>query len=397
MNAPDRLDNAVPHIAGWRRHLHRHPELGYDVEGTVAFVVERLGEFGVDEIVTGVGRTGVVGLIHGRGIDGATPAASRRVVGLRADMDALPIVEASGAEWSSTAPGRMHACGHDGHTAMLLGAAEALAADRGFDGTVALIFQPAEEGGAGGLAMVEDGMMERFGIDEVYGLHNMPGLAVGEFAIRSGPLMACADQFEIVIEGVGGHAAMPHDCIDPVVVASHLVLALQSIVSRNVVPTEPLVVTVTTMNVDGDAFNVIPQRVHLRGTLRAFDDAARAMGKRRIHELATGLSTSFGASAVVDYEDGYPPTVNDADKAAFCAAVARGVAGQARVDDQRAPSMGAEDFSYMLQRCPGAFIFMGNGDTASLHHPAYDFDDAAIVHGCRYWVSLVERALPLPG
>jgi len=396
MNAPDLMDNGLADVAGWRQHLHRHPELGYAVEGTAAFVVERLSEFGVDEIVTGIGRTGVVGLIHGRGVDGASAPDTRRVVGLRADMDALPIVEASGADWASLTPGHMHACGHDGHTAMLLGAARALAADRGFGGTVALIFQPAEEGGAGALAMVEDGLMERFGIDEVYGLHNMPGMPIGTFAIRPGPLMACADQFEIVVEGRGGHAAMPHHCIDPVVASSHLVLALQSIVSRSVTPTDPLVVSVTTMNVAGDAFNVIPQRVHLRGTLRAFDESVRLMGKQRVIALAEGICASFGATGTVDYEDGYPPTVNDAQKSVFCAEVARAVAGDAQVDDQRSPSMGAEDFSYLLQARPGAFIFMGNGDSASLHHPAYDFDDAAIAPGCRYWLELVSRALPLP-
>lgn len=392
----DRRDNGLADIAEWRRHLHRHPELGYEVEGTAAFVAERLTEFGCDEVVTGVGRTGVVGVIHGRHVDGDSTPDTRRVIGLRADMDALPINEASGAPWASLTPGHMHACGHDGHTAMLLGAARALAADRDFHGSVALIFQPAEEGGAGGLAMVEDGLMQRFGIDEVYGLHNMPGMPIGSFAIRPGPLMACADQFEIVIEGRGGHAAMPHDCIDPVVVSAHLVLALQGIVSRSVAPTEPLVVSVTTVNVEGDAFNVIPQRVHLRGTLRAFDEAVRVMGKERIRALTEGICASFGATGSLDYEDGYPPTVNDAARSAFCADVARAVAGEAQVDDDRTPSMGAEDFSYLLQARPGAFIFMGNGDSASLHHPAYDFDDEAIAHGCRYWLTLIERALPAP-
>lgn len=391
--AADRLHNGLPDIAEWRQHLHRHPELGYEVHDTAAFVAERLREFGCDEVATGIGRTGVVGLIRGRGLQD-TALDAQRVVGLRADMDALPILEASGAAWSSDTPGCMHACGHDGHTAMLLGAARALAADRDFNGSVAVIFQPAEEVGAGGEAMVLDGLMERFGIDEVYGLHNMPGLPVGQFALRPGPLMACADQFDIVVVGRGGHAAMPHECVDPVIIASQLVLALQGIVSRNVRPTDPLVVSITTMNVDGDAYNVIPQKVTIRGTLRAFDESVRLMGKQRLHELCEHLPAAFGGRATIDYEDGYPPTVNDVEKAGFCADVARAVAGEAGVDDDKPPVMGAEDFSYMLNARPGAFIFMGNGDSASLHHPAYDFDDAAIEHGCRYWLTLVDRALP---
>lgn len=389
VRATDLLDNRLPEIVAWRREIHSHPELDFAVERTAGFVAGKLREFGVDEIVEGVGRTGVVGLIHGRS------TGSGRVVGLRADMDALPIVEASGVGWASETRGKMHACGHDGHTAMLLGAAEALAASREFDGTVALIFQPAEEGGGGGREMVEDGMMERFGIDRVFGMHNMPGMPVGHFAIRHGPLMACADQFDITVEGRGGHAAMPHTCIDPVVVSAHLIVALQTIASREVRPTEPVVVTVTTINVDGDAYNVIPQTVHLRGTVRAFSDELREHARRRVTEIAEGLSATFGARACVDYEMGYPPTVNDPAETDFVIGVATRVVGADKVDPDKAPVMGAEDFSYMLNARPGAFIFIGNGETAALHHPAYDFNDEALGAGCRYWIELVAQALPM--
>ncbi|MFK7853415.1 MAG: M20 aminoacylase family protein [Granulosicoccus sp.] len=389
MRATDRLDNLLPEIIAWRRDIHQHPEIGYEVHRTAAFVANKLREFGADEIVEGIGKTGVVALIKGRS------DSSGKVIGLRADMDALPIVEATDAEWSSTTEGSMHACGHDGHTAMLLGAARALADSRDFDGTVAVIFQPAEEGGGGGLAMVKDGMMERFGIQEVYGLHNMPGLPVGEFAIRPGPLMACADEFDIVVSGRGGHAAMPHVCVDPVVVASHIVLALQSIVSRGVKPTDPLVITVTTLEVEGGAYNVIPQQVRMRGTLRAFDETVRLDAKERIGLIATQTALAFSASADVDYRDGYPPTVNHSEQTDFVVNVAGEQVGMHKVDSDKPPMMGAEDFSYMLNERPGAFMFIGNGDSAMLHHPEYDFDDEAIRHGCHYWINLATAALPL--
>lgn len=390
MRSTDRLDNLLPEITEWRRDIHRHPELGFDVQRTAAFVADKLRGFGVDEVVEGVGRTGVVGVIKGR------VNHSGKVIGLRADMDALPIVEDSGAPWMSETPGRMHACGHDGHTAMLLGAARSLADSRDFDGRVVVIFQPAEEGGGGGLAMVEDGLMDRFGIQEVYGLHNMPNLPIGEFAIRPGPFMACADEFDIVVKGRGGHAAMPHVCIDPVVVASHIVLALQSIVSRGVKPTDSLVISVTTMEVEGAAYNVIPQSVHLRGTLRAFDEAVRLTSKQRIKDIATRTAQAYEAEADVDYRDGYPPTVNHAEQTGFVVEVAGRVAGQDKVDADRSPIMGAEDFSYMLNARPGAFIFMGNGESANLHHPQYDFNDEAIRFGCQYWITLVSESMPLP-
>jgi len=389
MHATDRLDNLLPEITDWRRELHRHPELEYDIPRTAGFVADKLRAFGCDEVVEGIGQSGVVALVSGR------TRTSERVVGLRADMDALPITEATGAEWASLESGRMHACGHDGHTAMLLGAARALCDSRDFDGTVVLIFQPAEEGGAGALAMIEDGLMERFGIQRVFGMHNLPGLPVGEFAIRPGPLMACADQFDLVVNGRGGHAAMPHMCVDAMLVASEIVLALQSIASRNVRPVEPVVVSVTTMSVDGDAYNVIPDKVHMRGTVRAFDEEVRLLAKRRVGEIADGIASAHGGSATLRYEDGYPPTINDDAETAFVADVARAVAGATRVDTDKPPVMGAEDFSYMLNARPGAFIFCGNGDSASLHHPEYDFDDNALRHGCAYWLELVERALPV--
>ncbi|MFK7861294.1 MAG: M20 aminoacylase family protein [Granulosicoccus sp.] len=389
MRTNDPLDNLLPEIIAWRRHLHKNPELGYEVHKTAAFVAEKLRDFGADDVVEGIGRTGVVGVIKGR------TDTSGRVIGLRADMDALPIVESSGAEWSSEVEGRMHACGHDGHTAMLLGAAQAMCAARDFDGTLIVIFQPAEEGGGGGLAMVEDGMMDRFGIQQVFGLHNMPDLAIGEFAIRPGPLMACADEFDIVVEGLGGHAAMPHLCTDSVVVASHIVLALQSIVSRGVSPTDPLVVSVTTMEVDGSAYNVIPQTVRMKGTLRAFEEPVRTEAKERLIDIVLKSAAVFGAAAQVDYRDGYPATVNHDKQTDFVVNVARELVGGDKVDADTQPTMGSEDFSYMLNERPGAFIFMGNGASAGLHHPDYDFNDDAISTGCQYWMKLVSSAMPL--
>lgn len=391
MQTPDRLHNLLPEITAWRRELHRHPELGYEVHKTAGFVADKLREFGVDEVVEGLGRTGVVGVIKGRG------QRSGKVIGLRADMDALPIVEATGAEWASESNGMMHACGHDGHTAMLLGAARALADARNFDGTVVVIFQPAEEGGAGALAMVNEGLMDRFGIQEVYGLHNMPNLPVGEFAIRPGPLMACADEFDIVVKGRGGHAAMPHVCVDSVVVASHIVIAAQTLVSRGVRPVDPLVVSITTVEVEGGAYNVIPQTVHMRGTVRAFDEAVRLQAKAQLIHIAQQTAAVFGATAEVDYRDGYPPTVNHEKQTEFVVGVARDIVGYEKVDPERSPMMGAEDFSYMLNERPGAFIFLGNGPSANLHHPEYDFNDEAIRYGCQYWVNLVDASLPVSG
>jgi hippurate hydrolase len=374
-------------IAGWRRDYHRHPEILYDVHRTAADVAAKLRAFGCDEIVEGIGRTGVVGVVKGEA------SGVGRVIGLRADMDALPIEEESGKPWSSTVPGKMHACGHDGHTAMLLGAARYLAETRRFAGTAVFIFQPAEEGGAGGLAMVQDGLMDRFGVEEVYGMHNMPGLPLGHFAIRPGALMAATDQFTVDIEGHGAHAARPHSSIDPILVGSAVVQAVQSIVARNVDPLASAVVSVTTFNA-GDTFNVIPQRARLTGTARSLDPLVRDLLERRMREVVQNVSAAFGANVHFSYSRNYPVTVNHPEQTEKAVAVAQDVAGEANVNRDAPPVMGGEDFSYMLEARPGAFIFMGNGDTAGLHHPAYDFNDAAIAYGSSYWARLVERLMP---
>ena len=372
-------------IVAWRRDLHRHPELLYEVHRTAATVAEKLRAFGCDEVVEGIGRTGVVGIIKGGG-------ASGKVVGMRADMDALPIVEESGKPWVSQTPGVMHACGHDGHTAMLLGAARHLAETRNFDGTAVVIFQPAEEGGAGARAMVEDGLMERFGIQEVYGMHNYPGVHVGHFAIRPGPLMAAADHFTIHIEGRGGHAARPHGTVDPVLVGASIVQALQSIVARNVDPIKNAVISVTTFHA-GNAFNVIAPRADLTGTDRSLEATVRDLVERRMSELVPNIAMAFGATATVHYQRNYPVTANHPEATMKALAVAQEVAGPENVDSNVLPVMGGEDFSFMLEARPGAFIFTGNGDSPGLHHPAYDFNDEAILYGASYWVRLAETLM----
>jgi amidohydrolase len=375
-------------ITAWRRDIHAHPELLYDVHRTAASVAEKLRGFGCDEVATGLGRTGVVGLIRGR-----RPATGgERVIGLRADMDALPIAEATGAPYASQNPGKMHACGHDGHTAMLLGAAKYLSETRNFAGTAAVIFQPAEEGGAGAKAMIDDGLMDRFRIEEVYGMHNFPGLPVGHFAIRSGPVMAATDTITIDIEGVGGHAARPQFTVDPILVGAQIINQLQSVVARNVNPVDSAVISICVFQA-GTAENIIPQTVRLRGTARSFVPHVRELLERRLHELVEGIARAHGAKATLTYRHGYPVTRNHEAQTAFAAQVASEVAGEERVDTDMAPVMGAEDFSYMLQARPGAFIFIGNGDSAGLHHPAYDFNDEAIPVGASYWVRLVETAL----
>lgn len=379
----NRVAEFHPEIAAWRRDIHQNPEVLYDVQRTAGRVEELLKSFGVDEVVTGLGRTGVVGVIRGRG--------PGKTIGLRADMDALPIVERTGKDYASKVPGKMHACGHDGHTAMLLGAAKHLAETRNFDGTAVVIFQPAEEGGAGGRAMVEDGLMDRFGIDEVYGMHNWPGIEAGSFRIREGGIMAASDKFTIEIEGTGGHAAMPHNAVDPVMVAGHLITALQTIVSREVDPTRSAVITVTMLRA-GEAFNIIPRNVTLTGTARSLDEDVRNLVEERLQSLSTKLCESFGATAKVRYDRGYPVTVNSARETALAANVAREISGDERVDDKAPPSLGGEDFSYMLQARPGAFIFLGNGDSSELHSDDYDFNDDIIPVGVSYWVRLVERA-----
>jgi hippurate hydrolase len=374
-------------IAAWRRDLHRHPEIMYEVHRTAATVAEKLAAFGVDEVVTGLGRTGVVGVIRGRN------NGSGRVVGLRADMDALPIHETTGAPWSSTVPGKMHACGHDGHTAMLLGAARYLAETRNFDGTAVVIFQPAEEGGGGGRAMVEDGLMERFGIEEVYGMHNMPGIPVGDFALRPGPIMAATDEFAINVKGVGGHAARPHGTIDPILIGTGLVQALQSIVARSVNPIDSAVVSVTRFHA-GEATNVIAETAEIAGTARTLKPEVRDLVERRMGEIVAGFAVAHGTEIALDYRRNYPVTRNHPRQVDFAAGVAGEIVGGARVDTDVPPLMGGEDFAYMLEKRPGAMIFLGNGDSAGLHNPAYDFNDEAIAYGCSYWVRIVERAMP---
>ncbi|PTW47100.1 M20 aminoacylase family protein [Rhodovulum kholense] len=386
MPVKNRLAEMQPEIAAWRRDIHENPELMYDLPRTSALVAAKLREFGCDEVVEGIGRSGVVGVIKGRS-DG-----QGRAIGLRADMDALPILEATGLPYASKTPGKMHACGHDGHTAMLLGAARYLAETRNFDGRAVVIFQPAEEGGAGGLAMCEDGLMERFGIEEVYGMHNMPGIPVGAFAIRPGPIMAATDEFDITVTGRGGHAAKPHECIDTTLVASHIVVALQSIASRNADPLKQIVVSVCTFRTESEAYNVIPQTVELKGTVRTLEEGMRDLAEARVAAVAEATAAAYGATAKVRYQRNYPVTANAPEQTDFAVAMAEKVSG--RVDPATAPLMGGEDFSYMLLERPGAYIFLGNGDTASVHHPAYNFDDEAIPFGSSWYVELVENRLP---
>ena len=371
-------------VTEWRRFIHARPELMFSVENTAAFVEAKLRDFGVDEIVTGIGRTGVVGLIRGKG-DG-------RTVGLRADMDALPITEISGKPWASTTAGKMHACGHDGHTAMLLGAAKYLAETRNFNGNVAVIFQPAEEGGGGGNLMVKDGMMERFAIEEVYGMHNLPGLPVGHFAIRKGAIMAATDEFSITIKGSGGHAAMPHKTIDPIAIGAQVVANLQLIASRTVDPLRSVVVSVTKFNA-GFAHNVIPDEAKLAGTVRTLDPEVRDLAEQRLRQIVNGIAATHGAEAEIHYHRNYPVTFNHAAETDHAVAAARMIAGDANVNAEVDPMMGGEDFSYMLNARPGAFIFVGNGQTAGLHNAAYDFNDEVIAHGISYWVRLAEQRL----
>lgn len=387
MPVRNRLAELHPEITGWRHALHQIPELLYELHKTSAYVQERLKEIGVDELATGIGQTGVVAVIKGR------TDTKGRVIGLRADMDALPINEVNDLDYVSTHPGVMHACGHDGHTAILLGVAKYLTETRNFDGTVVLIFQPAEEGGAGAKAMIDDGLLDRWGIQEVYGLHNMPGTPVGTFAIRPGPLMASADEFEISVTGKGGHAAAPHEAVDTTLVAAHILIALQSVVSRNINPLRRVVLTVGTFRTDSNASNVIPHTARMQGTVRTLDPDCRAQAEERIRMLATSTAAAFGAVAEVTWTPGYPVTVNSEAETAFAVEAARAVA--AEVNEDVEPIMPSEDFAYMLAERPGAYMFLGNGDTAMCHHPDYRFDDDAIPLGTSWFVELVERRMPV--
>jgi amidohydrolase len=385
MPVKNRFAEMLPELTAIRRDFHENPELLFEVHRTAAKVADLLRSYGCDEVVEGIGRTGVVGVIHGK-------TDSGKVVGLRADMDALPIKEATGLDYASKTPGIMHACGHDGHTTMLLGAAKYLCETRNFDGKAVVIFQPAEEGGGGGHEMCKDGMMDRWGINEVYGMHNMPGIPVGQFEMRTGPIMAAADQFQITVTGKGGHAAKPHECIDTLLVASHIIVALQSIASRNVDPMKQIVVSTCAISTDSNAHNVIPQTVVLKGTVRTFDAAVQDQVEARLMVLPVQMAAAFGASAEVVFERGYPATVNAVENTGFAAEVALAVSGKVNTDT--APLMGAEDFSFMLNERPGAYIFLGNGDTAMVHHPAYNFDDDAIPFGASWYAGMVEARMP---
>ena len=382
----NRIAGLAPEMAGWRRWMHRNPELSFDCHRTAAFVAERLREFGVDEIHEGIATTGIVAIVNGQG---AGPT-----VGLRADMDALPIRETSGVDHASETEGKMHACGHDGHTAMLLGAAKYLAETRNFRGRVALIFQPAEEDGGGGGVMVREGVMDRFDIAEVYALHNAPNFDEGQFYTAPGPIMAAVDEFEVTVEGRGGHAAMPQDTADPLIAAVAMVQAIQSIVSRNHRPTDDLVVSVTQFRA-GTANNVIPETAVFSGTVRTFTSEVQAMVMRRMEEIVAGVAAGYGVTARLDYEKHYPPTVNDPHRAAFAAEVAAEIVGAGRVDPAATREMGAEDFAYMLDARPGAYLFLGQGPGPVCHHPAYDFNDRIAPIGASFFARLVERALPI--
>lgn len=370
-----------------RQDLHRQPELQFDVHKTAERVVKELKSFGIDDITTGIGQTGVVAVIEGKS------NKSGKTIGLRADMDALPLHEATGKPYASEVEGKMHACGHDGHTTMLLAAAKYLSETRNFDGKVALIFQPAEEGGGGAREMVQEGLMDRWSIDEVYGMHNWPGHALGSFMLCSGPIMASADRITIDVEGKGCHAAKPHQGIDTVLVMSAIVQAVQSLASRNTDPQKSLVVSICHIKA-GFTDNVVPQTGFMEGTVRALDPAVRDMAEERLRQVVEGTAAVYGATAKLTYNRDYPVTVNHPDATEKAAKVAALVAGDHMVEQNMVPSMGSEDFSFMLEARPGAFIFVGNGESASLHHPEYDFDDDLIPIGASYWIKLIETSLP---
>ncbi len=388
MPIKNRFAELYPTIVKWRHDFHRNPELQYELPKTAAKVADLLRSFGCDEVVEGVGKSGVVGVIHGQ-VD-----TSRRVIGLRADMDALPIDEKSDVLYKSEVPGVMHACGHDGHTAMLLGAAQYLCETRNFDGKAAVIFQPAEEGGAGAKAMIDDGLVTRFNIDEFYGIHNMPGIETGKFAIRLGPLMASADRFKIILTGKGGHAAMPHLAVDTTLVAAQILVNLNLIVSRSIDPLKRVVVTAGTFKTDSSALNVIANTVELEGSVRSLDEDMRDLVQERLHQVAEGTAAANQCEITIEYERGYPITDNDEEATQHAISVASSVS---EVDTDTPPIMPSEDFAYMLMEKPGAFIFLGNGDSQMLHNPEYIFDDEAIPFGSSWYAGMVEERLPITG
>jgi len=386
MSVLNRVSEFYDEMVEWRQDFHAHPELEFDVHRTASIVEAKLKEFGCDEVVTGIGKTGVVGIIKGRG-------GGSKVIGLRSDVDALPIFEQTGLPYASGAEGKMHACGHDGHMAMLLGAAKYLTETRNFDGSVAVIFQPAEEMGGGGEVMVQDGLMDRFGIDQVFGMHNAPDVPVGQFIIRSGPVMAATDEYTVLIKGYGGHGARPQRAVDPTVIAANIVTAAQTVASRNLDPLEQIVISVTSFKTESDTVNVIPGTVTLRGTVRCFTEENRALARERLSAIFENTAKAFGGAVETEWHAGYPAAVNNHDAAMFAADVAEEITpGVVR---NTPPVMGAEDFAYMLQARPGAMIFIGNGDSASCHHPAYDFADETMPAGASWWIRLAERAMPL--
>lgn len=380
------IDSDTAELTAWRRDFHAHPELGFAEHRTSQLVERRLASFGI-EVHRGIGGTGVVGVLKS--------GRSGRTIGLRADMDALPISETNDFPHRSTHEGRMHACGHDGHTVMLLGAAKQLAASRNFDGTVHFIFQPAEEGLGGAQAMIRDGLFERFPCDTIFAMHNRPRLPVGHFSVRSGPVMAGGAFFDIKIRGVGSHGARPEAGIDPIVVASHVCTALQAIVSRNVSPTTTAVLSVTQFHA-GDAYNVIPAAAKLSGTIRAFSNETMAMLESRLRSTAVGIAEAMGAQAEVEVRRIFAPTINNPEEAEYAAAVCAELVGKDRVVRNAPPNMASEDFSFMLEKVPGCYLQIGNGDVeggCEVHNPAYDFNDRAIPHGVAFYVQLVERKL----
>ena len=385
MPIKNRLAELLPQIVEWRHDIHAHPELQFDLPRTSKKVADLLRSFGCDEVVEGMARTGVVGVIRGK------TDTKGRTIGLRADMDALPITEETGLDYASRTPGLMHACGHDGHTSMLLGAARYLCETRNFDGTAVVIFQPAEEGGGGGQVMCQEGLMDRFGIDEVYGMHNWPDLPTGTFAIRSGPFFAAADEFEIYVRGTGGHAAKPHETVDSMVTAAHLVLALQNIAARNVDPTKQVVVSVCTVESSSKAHNVLPAQVMLKGTVRTLEADVRLQAEERLKEICAGVAATFGAEIQVDYHLGYPVMVNHERETEYAAQAAINVTGSC---GEYPLIMGGEDFAYMLEERPGAYIILGNGPGAPVHHPEYNFNDEALPTGCSWYAEMVESRLP---
>jgi amidohydrolase len=388
----NRIAEFHPEMTAWRHDFHQHPEIGFEEIRTSAIVAERLREFGCDEVHTGIAKTGVVGVIRGSG-------ASSKAIGFRADMDALPIEEATGKPWASTVPGKMHACGHDGHTTMLLGAAKYLAETRNFDGTIYLVFQPAEENLAGGEVMVKEGLFDRFPMDRIFGMHNWPGAPAGTFLHAAGPVMAAVANLEATITGVGAHGAMPHNGTDPILVAAHIVTALQSIVARNVNPLEAGVITIGHFT-GGHTFNVIPESVLLRGTARWFLPEVGDLLENKFTSIVTGIAAAMGCTATCSFTRNYPATVNEAESTELAARAARAVTGEARTVPLPQPTMGGEDFSFMLQKRPGAYLFLGGGTGAGeamVHHPKYDFNDAILPIGASWFATLAEQLLPRQG